>query len=729
MNMRVNADQTSTLLGLELGQNAADLRPPAGATPSELMAIVKSVKQRSLSQISTKDLASLQLVVAHRNADNAVVAAAKALLTGANLSPGLTSQLQRGDAASANPVPAPSSPNTRATTNAPQRTGNAAAVRGGAARKVSGPYAAQKLAKIPNTLAGIIGTPEEKLDLGQIKGWYSWAKTQSDMFVVPAEFPFPDLGIPGLPNKVTVTTRANQYLLEDGVTMGNRVAIYGEDWGELVKAVHELGGFLSKQMLHRRKDGDRLSLNSTHKGCMFAVFDENGKPKIGLVDFPTDYGNPHSGTDEYTFRTCRTSTDQMEFERQPTDVKELDRISNGMSATHMALFMAKGVFASGDPRRYNAGYTVNNLDIKNVNDLKVVERALTMKDDDIIAHPQYGDMKVSKFLQLKSQYCAEGEQSGKMLKMWATSTPAYEEMGAIFNTAVEAERLNRGPDAKPDNRVGWTKLKDEGFISQSGLSGLLKTDMAYVPFTIPPANYQPPGSYGPKGIIKEGPFEGMMQKPISVAGLVAGAFALNIPRKDIAEAGAGIIKGAYLNAGAQTPAIAAGIAKEVNAGIAKLKEAGVPVSNENILKADATPSEIADAFGKLYASHVQTASLKSEKMTAQIHKHIRYKFMDPASQKRIDGMLTKYIAVTSDFTRPLGNLHTLINSMNEALREETFTFKLPHPDRPEEIETITSKGLVYLPPHFDSLADHGWVQSAGTEVVTDWFSSGYAKQQ
>lgn len=635
-----------------------------------------------------------------------------------------------------------------------------------------GPYAMMGIGEVNPKVAHYYGTPQEKLNEGVLREvthtpandpfWKSAADGEVKHVIVEGgtvmkqlkagfglQLATPALdaafqayaAAPDFMLKAAIRLTPALYLQADG-TKGQRVCVYSPDWHELTETVHaHADELVQKTMKHRKAGhtvgdpkaicgGDAFQMDSTHRGWFDPFFDENGKPVLGRGDFPVDYGPPPGGKEEYTFRNQHLTRKALEFQKPVSDAAWQEALA--FVRTLGALSMGKMHFSSRDLEEHDRSYFINDLENDRASRLPAETELLGKKLDEVVVI-RGERVTVAEALSNRSKYCAEGTDDRPARLLHAIPTEDLRAMEKIFNAAVKADQDARGAEF-PDNRVGWKALEDAGYIS--GYAGLVETNMAYCPFKIPGNDYQPMSAFEPKAMIKtQGPGEGLLSQPVSIAGLVQAAIGSLLPRDDLAEKmGTEPLMAAYNKADAAGKKALLDEGRAfVNAAVAGIKAKVGPLAA--MVKAPPMENaiDVAKAVGLvLAATGVQTGVVGTPEVQGKIKEQARYQYMSAdlgnhaPSQDQVNGkaqfdmLLGKLMGLTM-MPVDARTLHVILDAEEKALRTMPFRFDYPGGNRKDE------GIIVYLPPHHAIGASDGWFIRNGEVNFADYYPDGYRK--
>lgn len=612
-------------------------------------------------------------------------------------------------------------------------------------RLVNGPHEVPEVWKVPDSVADLIGDPNDKLKLSVLKQHIDrhapnspFLNQPSDAFksvlvlntaklLEAAGAPLPTLAAK-LDTNIPLDVSNVQVKLPDG-SMGVRAATYGDDWKELISIVKSDPNALFMKITMHREDGHKFGgpdavcadhafeFTATHEGWFDVVQDENGKDVLLRGDYPTDYGAPPSGTSYYTFRMSAIKPEAMTFSKPVPDGAIEEAVA--FTRTLGALSMGKVPFSSGDRDSWDRSYSVNDLEIDRGSLVQPAVNILGLKLDDRTMHN--GELvEVKDYINHRSKYCAEGAHDRPAFLLHAKPTEGLREMKKIFDAAVEA---HGGPH--PDNRVGWKALQAAGYIDN--YDDLETIGAAYTPFSIPGDDYKPLIEYGPAEAIKsEGSGNGLLSQPLNIAGLAMGAIGTLLPRDKMAATVAAGFAKAFAAAGdAEKPQMLGEAKAFVEGAVQQARQAagalGVPPEQFAPMPALGTALEVGEALGLVLASGIQKGTLESDQLSKQIRSQARYEYMDDASKTRFDALFSKFAAYVASPTTNGKDLQGILEKFRTDVRnEEKFTFNYP------DGSTVEDELLDYLPPHHYAIALSGFAVANAQQYVADFFPDGYA---
>ncbi|MEO1170793.1 MAG: hypothetical protein AAFX94_01915 [Myxococcota bacterium] len=650
------------------------------------------------------------------------------------------------------PEPAPAAANDTPNSVSASRPGNVASVLTGgtvdvpSARKALGPHEPPPVWDVPASVAHLIGTPEDKLDLAQLKAMTGtgspFFQTQSDAFwstlVLDIGKMMPEgsaaqLGqfIEATQGPVPIKVSTMAATLADG-TRGNRVTTYGPDKQELIDIVKARpDDLVQKLMIHRKYGhqfggpaevcgGKALEFGTTHKGWFDVAQDHNGKDVLVLGDYPTNYGAPPNGTQEYSFRMTALSKEHINGAMtEPMSDAEYAEAA-AFVRTLSVLGMGKIPFASGDSESWDQSYFVNTLDLDRGSKVEGHLDRLTQKVDAMTTDAQGNEISVRAWLDNRSRYCAEGAEDRPAFLAHAKPNAELRKMEKIFNDAVAA-----GGGDNPDNRLGWKALEDAGYIDN--YSGLVQTNAAYMPFKVPAEGYRSPAERGLKTIEapNDGMGNGLLSQPVTVAGLVEASIGTLLPRDQITESLAAKVEAGWGAASAEAkPAVLAQaqgfVAGAVEQARAKFAELGLPADQMVPMPDMSTLKGTAQAVGRVLASGVQSAMLQNPEIRAQIEKQARFNHMTAESKEAFNQLYGKFQLMVGNPTADSTSLQGAVDQQRSDIRAMEFAFDYPGLDLPR-VEGL----IVYMAPHHNMKAQAGWVPSPYDAYVTDCFPAGF----
>lgn len=716
---------------LNLGRPESKLSaPPSDATPAQLKTLLEQnwASVSDGNQISRAEASWLQSVALHPNADASVRAAVAERgeslpLSSAASAAGFADLLKSLRPAAADPTtpPLPPGPVAPPVTPTPGGTNVLDLQTGGRATSVR-PVAA----KVPAGLSHVIVDPDDPakgISLDKAKsltvGETRFLQKPSDLFsgalTLNAAALLPDNPAlaplkAALDKDFVVRTTNNQYEVEPG-KMGNRVVFFGDDHAEIKELLHhpdfkERGRFI-KFMTHYSQthweggpkaafEHDRAVMSSTHAGALLPTTNERGETDIAWLDWPADYGRLED--DEYTANLGFFSLDNMEFTGPvPANFEEIKRSVYETMDTMAALQLIAVPFASQDPRDWNSDYKFNLLELTSVKELGQFTDLLGKPADD-------GNLKE---LKKYSQYCAEGvfnntNYAALPVNQWSVDNgllkqdalDGFKKMAKVFE---EAGGLASGKAHK-----GWEALEQAGLITDRQLGTLRSTGMINVPFKISRDDVRPFTEWGPKGVPSDGAGEGMVAKPLSLAGLVGGMINVNFPREKIAgELSARLTEALQAAPSHDVAGQILGGAFGAMQGVAQKLEAEMQLAIDLPFdpRKPADHPAIIEAFGNMMAAQLQVGVFTDPEVVKTLHGAIRYDVMDGPSQAKVDKLLGAYARVAADFGQSRADLDKALRALDKKVESTDITYGPPI-DR-------TGEMMVFVPPQYGALAYNG----------------------
>lgn len=516
--------------------------------------------------------------------------------------------------------------------------------------------------KIPPELRHIIvdpDDPEKGLSMEAVKalteGKAKHIKKPSDFFkgfleINTGELLPPSPGLAALSSAMNkplaIETKNAQYQVAPG-KWGNNIVFYSPNHEEIIELVHhpkfkDRGRFI-KRMTHfeavHGEGNPKFAFRNTysHGGAIIPVIDKNGKKDIAWMDWPTNYGK--LGENEYGAQLDFFSLDNIKFTKPlPASWEEHKKSYYETMDTMAALQMLGVQFSSADARDWNTTYNWNILEIDKASRLKEYNE-LVAKTNDPAAREK---------LRLWTQYCMEGvfsnaNQPAQPINQWAVDNGLLDP--AVYQHLKNMEKIFKDAGGWEPGQAykGWYALRDaglissqdiamlQGLVSQAGEPGLANehsTKMINVPFKLSREDLRPYTDYGPEGVQTEpGPGQGLVAKPLTITGLVAGPMEINVPYEDIAAKMSDQLKMAVDAANPAQRAQLLGQAAAV-AGISDPQALATPQGQAKAI----------EMFGRKMAAGYQAGVLANQEIRGTIREAIRYELMDEASKEKLDGL-------------------------------------------------------------------------------------------